>query len=446
MLSPAENYRLVRVGASTPMGEMLRRYWIPAIPSSELIAGGQPRRVRLLGEDLVAFRLEDGTVGVLDEHCPHRGASLTLARNEGCALQCLYHGWKIDASGSILDTPAEPERSSFKSRIRQISYPAREAGALVWTYMGPPGSEPDLPSFDWTEKNEDQILILRCQINCNWTQSMEGGLDSAHQTYLHDSKARIERDRAHVEKLTREGRDLTDGFDETGQVIRPWADGRPKLQIEMTEYGFRYAAIRKPLAQADRYKCVRVTHFVAPFYALIPSPAGWSQLLMHVPIDDHNTLFMHLRAKLDGKYDDETRLVHIRAAGVELGVDIDSDLNRVGNRQNNWLQDRHEMRDGDRFSGIRGTINEDAAVQESMGPIFDRSREHLGTSDMAVIRFRKVMLDALRRFEDGEPPVGLAKPVPYRLLRGEERTVLTDVPWQSIGGVPAIDSAPVDPS
>lgn len=440
MLTVEENERLTRVGPGTPMGRMLRRYWMPALTSAELEAGGAPRPVRLLGEDLVAFRGHDGTVGLLEAQCPHRGASLVLARNvDDCALTCLYHGWTFAPDGRVLDMPAEPEGSTYKDRVRQVAYPVREAGGIVWTYMGPAGTEPAFPAFDWTAEPAESILVLKAVAECNWVQTLEGAIDSAHQTYLHDSASRQERDRAYAARAIELGLDPTDGFDETGQIVRPWADGRPALYTEDTEYGFKYAAVRRPLYKEDEFKIVRVTHFVAPFYAAIPSPDGWSQLLMHVPLDDVTTAFYHVRCHLDGLYDEETRAVHQEAAGLVPGVDIDADFRRTANRANLWKQDRAEMA-RDRYSGIRGTVVEDHAVQESMGPVFDRSREHLGVSDLAVIRMRRIMMESLRLFEAGEDPVGLVKPVDYGAIRGKEATVTLDVAWQSVGG-PVRDDA-----
>ena len=434
MLTVEENERLTRVGPDAPMGQMLRRYWIPAIQSEELVAGGAPKAVQLLGEDLVAFRGSDGTVGLMDSFCPHRGASLVLARNEDCALQCLYHGWKIAPDGRILDMPAEPENTRYTERIRQVAYPVREAGGIVWTYMGPVGTEPQFPAWEWLDRPAENILALKAVAECNWVQTIEGAIDSAHQTYLHDSKSRLERDLAYAQFAIEQGLDPTDGFDQTGQIVRPWNDGRPKLEIEDTAYGFAYAAVRTPLFKADEFKNVRVTHFVAPFFAAIPSPEGWAQLLMHVPMDDVTTAFYHVRCSLTGPYDAETRAVHQEAAGLVPGLDIDERHRRRANRSNLWLQDREEM-GRDRFSGIRGTVTEDHAVQESMGEIVDRSREHLATSDMAVIRMRRLMLASLRAFEAGEQPLGLTQEIPYGAIRGQERTIPLDQPWQSVGAV-----------
>ncbi|MGE0304358.1 MAG: Rieske 2Fe-2S domain-containing protein [Acidimicrobiia bacterium] len=432
MLTTEENDRLMQVGRGTPMGDLMRTSWLPVGITSDLEPGGAPLPVRLLGEELVLFRTIDGTIGLIGEHCPHRGASLLLARNLDCSLECIYHGWKIAPDGQVEDMPAEPERSKFKTRFRHDAYKVAETAGVVWAYLGD-GEPPAVPSFEWSALPADHVLAARAVVRCNWSQALEGAIDSAHQTYLHDARSRIDRDRAHVERIAREGGDLTDGFDETGQVVRPWNDGAPRLQVESTPYGFRYAAIRKPMIYEDRFQNVRVSHFVAPVFVIIPGPAGWAQLLAHVPMDDEQTMFWHVRANLEAPYADDDRRVHLAAAGVTPGVDVDDRFYRRGTRENRWLQDRDEMRFGDRLSGIHGTVNEDHAVMESMGPRYDRTKEHLGTSDMAVIRFRKLMLEASRRSERGEPPLGDESPTDLRGIRGEDRTIRLDEPWQSVG-------------
>ena len=432
MLSVTENDRIMRVTGDAMMGSLIRNYWLPIGVSSEVEPGGEPIRLRLFGEDLVLFCSTNGKIGLLGEHCPHRGASLKLARNGECALECIYHGWQIDHQGTVIVTPAEPERSNFKSRFRHIAYPVCSSAGILWAYLGD-GIPPLLPVFEWSNLPKENILAARAVVKCNWAQNLEGAIDSAHQTYLHDSRSRLERDRAHVDRIAQEGLDLVDGFDETGQIIRPWNDGSPRLKVENTGYGFRYAAIRKPMIQADKLQNVRVSHFIAPIFVVIPGPAGWSQLIAHVPMDDDQTMFWHIRANLLGPYTEEDRKIHTAAAGLTMGVDLDGEFNRLGNRSNNWLQDRDEIRYGDRLSGIRGTINEDHAVMESMGPRFDRSKEHLGTSDMAVIRFRKIMLDALQNWEVKGVIFGRSDATELSLIRGEERTISLDESWKTVG-------------
>jgi phthalate 4,5-dioxygenase oxygenase subunit len=437
VLSRAENEELTRVGAGTPMGELMRRFWLPALLGEELEPGGAPKRVRLLGERLVAFRGDDGGVGVLDESCPHRGASLALALNERCALRCLYHGWQIDAEGRVLDTPAEPEDSTFKERVRARAYPCREAGGLIWTYLGD-DAPPQFPAFDWTSLPDENLLVLKARGECNWAQLLEGAIDSAHQTYLHVSRSRNARNAEELQETLVRGDKPTEGYIDaaSGQFVRSWTDGRPRLETEDTPWGFRYAAIRKPAADAERTRVVRVTHFVAPVHTLIPAPAGMNNVLMFVPMDDETTMFYQVRARYHEPIGEAERAAQRRDTGLEPGVDIDADYRKVRRADNNWLQDRDEMRSGDRQSGIHGVVVEDHAVCESMGPVFDRTREHVATSDVAVIRFRRIMLAAARALQEGEPALGLDLTVPYEHLRGEERTLPLDTHWTVVGALP----------
>jgi phthalate 4,5-dioxygenase oxygenase subunit len=418
MLDREENELLCRVGADTPMGNMLRRYWIPAATSDELVAGGAPRRTRLLGEDLVAFRAHDGTVGVLDEHCPHRGASLVLARNEECALRCIYHGWLIATDGAIRDMPSEQEDTTFNRRVRAQAYPVYEAGGLVWTYLGPPGTEPPKMLFDWMAYPAEHRLVQKAREECNWMQCLEGVIDSAHTMFLHSNV------------ITPVAGEQSIIPEDQGNTQRPTADRRPRIEVDTTAYGFRYAAIRTPLIDPQSRDYARVTHFIAPFCALFPAATGWTSMQLFVPIDDEHTMFHFIQTQHDKPIDDVMRVRRIKRSGMEIGVDLDTDYLKVRTRENNWMQDRTAMAAGS-HTGLQGVNIEDIAVQESMGAIYDRSKEHLGTSDIAVARMRRIMLDGVRRFAAGEaPPVGLAEPVAYEKLHAEERMVPKGERWQ----------------
>lgn len=419
MLTREENELLCRVGPDAPMGKMFRRYWIPAALTSELRAGGAPRRARLLGEDFVAFRDSAGVVGVLDELCPHRGASLVLARNEECGLRCIYHGWKIAVDGRVLESPAEPDEHGFKDRVRARAHPVYEAGGIVWTYLGPPGTEPPKMTFDWMSLPAGHRMIQKAREECNWAQCLEGVIDSAHSGFLHSNV---------IKPVPGENSIIPE---DQGNTRRPSDDLAPRMEAENTAYGFHYAAIRKPLIDPESRDYVRVTLFIAPFIALFPGPLGWTSMQMFVPMDDEHTMFHFIQARHDKPIDQLTRERRAARSGMVLGVDVDPlDYRKIRTRDNNWLQDRTEMEAGS-FSGIHGVNNEDIAMQESMGPIFDRRREHLGTSDVAVIRMRRIMLDGVRRFiDEGAPPVGLAERVAYEALRAGERMVSHGERWQ----------------
>ncbi|HEX3865124.1 MAG TPA: Rieske 2Fe-2S domain-containing protein [Gemmatimonadaceae bacterium] len=428
MLTHEENELLCRVGPQAPMGKMLRRYWIPALMSEDLEAGGNPKRVRLMGEDLVAFRDDRGRVGLLDELCPHRAASLALGRNENGALECLYHGWRVDCTGRILDMPVEPEESTFKERMRATAYSVYESGGVVWAYMGPKGQEPPPLDLYFTQVPLDRVLTLRVQTHSNWAQGLEGVIDSSHTNLLHQHEVRP-------------SANVTTTIQETGTVAhRPSRDTRPRMESQDTPYGFRYAAIRKPIVDPETQKYVRVSLFIAPIYAMFPPPKGWVWLQAFAPIDDEHTMFYFFRVA-EKAITPEQRAQLLKDAWLRPGIDLDDDHRLKGNRSNNWLQDRESMRRRESHTGINGVSPEDIAVQESMGPILDRSKEHLGASDTAVIRFRRMMLDAVKRFgEDGTAPVGLTPGIPYADLRAEEAMVPMDASWHrvSAAGVEAV--------
>ena len=421
MLTHEDNELLTRVGAGTAMGQTMRRYWLPALLSTELVAGGDPSRVRLLGEDLVAFRDRDGTVGLLDENCPHRGASLVLGRAEGCGLRCLYHGWLIAADGSVLETPPEPDELGFKDRVRARSYPVREFGGVLWAYLGPAEFEPPLPEFEFGTLTVENVIRMKARIACNWAQVVEGVIDSAHSNFLHSN-------------VIKPARTASSILDPKLNIARPSNDLQPRLEVKNTKYGFRYAAIRKPIVEPELRKYVRTTLWMAPFYGMVPSAAGWGNLQAMVPIDDEHTMFYHFKYCYDAAISSEERVRHEEWLGVRLGADIDpADFRPRKNRENNWLQDRAAMQRGESWSGLTGVTIEDVAVEESMGPIFDRTKEHLGACDVAVIRMRRLMLDSARALaEHGTAPHGLQHPVDYRRLRAEEAILPLDQPWEPI--------------
>lgn len=423
MLSKQENELLTRVGPQTPMGAMLRRYWVPACLSEELSeSDGPPIRVRLLGEDLVAFRDTDGRVGIMDESCPHRGASLALGRSQGCGLTCLYHGWKIDVEGNILEMASEPEGSTFKDRLKHIAYPARESGGFVWAYMGPPEKEPPFPEFPWAKAPASHIAIAKILEEANWVQALEGAIDSAHSSTLHSTDIVSAEDAAGSESKT-DGEQLA--------AKRPSNDRSPKLEVEDTPYGFCYAAIRKPIKNADTTKYVRITAFAAPFTAFIPPFDEFTGTQIFVPVDDHHTTFYYIQQAHKRPASQENWR---KAVFARVGVDLDENYRKVRNRQNNYLQDRDAMKRGESFSGIEGVPTQDMAMQETMGPIMDRTKEHLGTSDVAIIRMRRIMLKSVREFqEEGQDPVGLEDPaLDHSKIRAIEQMMPIDSPWEDL--------------
>lgn len=423
MLTAEKNDILCRTGPAAPMGQLMRRYWLPVCLGADLVAGGAPKRVRLLGEDLVAFRSPDGAIGLIDEACPHRGVSLALARNEACGLRCLYHGWVMSSAGKVVETPAEPEGSRMKERVKFAAYPVRESGVFVFAYMGPPNMQPPPMDFDFADLPASHVIVMRSREECNWAQCIEGVLDSAHSNYLHSDGIKPKGGLA-----TTEDTDL-----KVAQFTRPSNDGAPRLEVEPQPYGFRYAALRRPLKNPDSHTYVRVTLYVAPVYAIFPAPKGWASMQMFVPIDDEHTMFYYVLWKREAPIDEETRERYLEQHGMRVGVDMDEQFRKLGTKDNNWMQDRESMVSGRSFSGIYGINTEDFAVQESMGPIVNRTREHLGASDLAVIHFRRTIIEAAEQLaREGVAPVGLGQPVNHKALASAEGMAPLGEDWRSV--------------
>jgi phthalate 4,5-dioxygenase oxygenase subunit len=417
VISREDNELLCRVEGNAPMGGIMRRHWLPACLSEEVAeADGAPVRTRLLGEDLVVFRDTKGRLGVLGEHCPHRQASLAFGRNEECGLRCLYHGWKFDVDGNVVDQACEPEGGRIRVERRHKSYPAREAGGFVWIWMGPPGDMRGFEPPHWAPAPNLKPAIVKMHAACNWAQVLEGSIDSAHSSSLHSTNmpsAEVDGARATEENWP-----------------RPSTDKAPRMQVQLTNFGFRYAAIRKPIQKADSHDYVRVTLFVAPFTVIIPPNDRYKLAQMLIPIDDVNTMFYWVAwHETRGIDQDSWR----KFCAAEVGVDVDPDFRKMRTRDNNYLQDRAAMKRGD-FTGIKGIPNQDMAMWESMGPIADRSSDQLGISDIAVVQFRRQMIAAAKAFRDGAPAIGTTEPrVPHVKLASFEGIVPKTTDWRTLG-------------
>jgi phthalate 4,5-dioxygenase oxygenase subunit len=416
MLSHEENELLTRVGPGTAMGAMLRRYWIPACPSAAVPdRDGDPLRVRLLGEDLIAFRDSSGRVGLVAEGCSHRGASLFLGRNEEGGVRCIYHGWKIDVDGNVLEMPCEPPGSTFKDRVKHPAYPTREQGEMVWAYLGPPNLMPSFPNFEWTLVPSGNRSISRTMEECNYLQAVEGTVDSSHADILHSGlRTLLQRD-----------------------PHRP-ADVQPRIAVADTPYGFCQGSWRRHQDDPDHLNRVHTTNFIFPFFCLVP-PRGHAHIHAYVPIDDEHTWDYSIYYSPTLSIDHEKVL---RRRRVMPGVDLDADGRKLANLANNYRQDRVAMREKRSFSGIGDNPHEDHGVQESMGPIYDRSREHLGAADVGIIHLRKRLLDAIRACQRGEAPPGLDPSIPFDQIRSHLKILPRDVPWYEIGSHPNEDVVP----
>ncbi len=421
MLSAEDNDLLCRVEDEAPMGQIMRRHWLPACLSEEVAdCDGDPVRVRLLGEDLIAFRDSDGRLGVIGEYCPHRRASLALGRNEQCGVRCLYHGWKIDVTGNVLEMPSEPAGSRFREKVMHKAYPVHEAAGLVWVFMGP---HVEMPTFDppvFQPTPETHISVAKIIVDCNWAQVLEGAIDSAHSSTLHASDMVP----AQVDAAS-----VTDDQ----RWLRPSIDRAPRLVVQRTPFGFRYSALRKPIRNEATHMYVRTTLFIAPFTVLIPRNNLYSMAIHQVPMDDTHTVF-HFIAFGGDATPDTTNWRRFLAA--EVGVDVDRRFRKVRTRDNDFLQDRAAMR-GRSFTGIRGIPNQDIAMWETMGPIADRSQERLGVSDTAILQFRRIMVEAAREFVATGRVIGRGEPyIPHATLRSFEGVVPKTDDWRTLGVSP----------
>ncbi len=417
MLTANENELLCRVEGDAPMGQMMRRYWIAACLSEEIAEPDcDPVRVRLFGEDLVAFRDSDGRVGLLEEACPHRRASLFYGRNEECGLRCLYHGWKFDVEGNTLEMSSEPAGTGLAEKVKHKAYPVLEWGGFVWTYMGPADSKPEfLPPY-FAPTPTTRVSVVKVHVGCNWAQGLEGAIDSAHSSSLHST----DMPPAMVGRSTATGTAWQ----------RPSTDKSPRLQVQATEYGFKYAAIRRPIKDAATHDYVRITHFVAPHHVLIPPNDVYNVAQMNVPADDENHVLYLIAWSETGGVDQESWR---QFTAMQLGRDLDSKYRRINNREKNYGQDRQAMKLGN-FTGIRGFPHQDIAMWETMGSIAHRDQERLAASDLAVVEFRRGMVAFVKAFIEGAAPPASAPDQDGRAsLRAFEGIVSKETDWRDLG-------------
>jgi phthalate 4,5-dioxygenase len=415
MLTAAENERITRVGPGTPMGNLMRRYWQPALLSEELPeADGAPVRVRLLGEDLIAFRDTNGDVGLVDAFCPHRRAPMFFGRNEECGLRCVYHGWKFDRDGNCVDMPSEPPDSLFKTKVRIGAYPVHEAGDIIWAYLGPPELQPPAPDYELLRAPKTHRHVSKTFEQANWLQALEGGIDTSHSSFVHN-------------------------MDISNKRTLRNADTAPRIEVEKTSYGFRYAGIRT----RDDEDYVRVYHYIMPAQQLrggVTDFAGGKKDVpalhghLWVPIDDETTWTFNWILAYDPAIpiDEEHAIGHEVYSGRGPDDFIPNTYNLKRNKANDYLIDR-ELQRTKTYTGIKGINTQDFALQEGMGPICDRTHEHLGTSDRAIIAARQLLFDALDAIERGESPRGI-NPIDYREVRPVDLQIPRGSDWRETLG------------
>ncbi|MAW54320.1 MAG: hypothetical protein CMM69_02485 [Rhodospirillaceae bacterium] len=394
MLSRDENDLLTQTSSGTPMGDYMRRFWMPVMLSEELgEPDSAPVRVRLLGEDLIAFRDTEGRVGLVDRYCPHRRANLFFGRNEDCGIRCIYHGWKFDVDGNCVDLPSEPPESRFREKVRLTAYPTAIKGAVLWAYMGPAEKRGEVPDFGWMDLPESHIYRSRWIQQCNYAQAVEGEIDSAHVSFLHS---------------------LVDTNDTNNAALAGSYfsnDTAPKWKVIERDHGMILGARR--VVENARYYW-RMNQWYHPFYTMIaPVPGGPRAFRMWVPIDDENINIICVSFRMEQPVSAEE--VKAWQTGQNSHADrVPGTLIPRRNRDNDYLVDREDQRLRT-YSGIEGVRAQDMAMTEGAERIVDRTQEHLGTSDTAIIKMRRLLIDGAKALQCGVEPIAAQGSDIYRI-------------------------------
>jgi phthalate 4,5-dioxygenase len=384
MMTQEENDQLTCTAAGTLMGDLFRRYWVPALYSSELPEPDcAPVRVQLLGERLLAFRDTRGRIGLIDEFCAHRGVSLWFGRNEDCGIRCAYHGWKYDVTGQCTELPSEGENGPMRKRMKLKSYPCIERGDVIWTYMGPPPLRPAEPELEWVMVPAERRYVSKRLQQNNYLQAIEGGIDSSHVTFLHSGALKVD--------------PLFVGS--KGNLYNE-RDKAPVFDVAEFEGGLLVAARRN--ADNDRYYW-RITPFIMPWHTIIPPRAG-HPLGAHawVPIDDEHCWAWSINYHPKRPLTQDERAAMAAGKGIHVDYVPGTFIPRQ-NKSNDYLMDRAAQRTSSSYSGIEGIAMQDASLQESMGPIQDRTRENLCPTDRGIVMMRRKLLAAARANREGKP-------------------------------------------
>ena len=389
MLKKEQNDLVTQTGPGTPMGNLFRRYWQPALLAEELSEPDcAPVRLKLLSESMVAFRDSSGRLGAIDEFCAHRGVSLWFGRNEENGLRCPYHGWKYDVKGQCVEVPSEPAESGFCDRVKLKSYPMIERGGVIWIYMGPPELQPPAPEWEFATVPPSQSFMSKRVQECNWLQAMEGGIDSSHVSFLHSGAL---------------GHDpLFKGAKGNEYNLK---DLKPVFEVEPADGGLFIGARR--MAEDNKYYW-RITPWVMPCFTMVP-PRGDHPIHGHfwVPIDDENNWAW----SFDYHPSRDLRAEEVQAMRDGKGIHVryvPGTYRPLQNKENDYLMDRAAQKSGRSYSGIEGIGMQDASLQESMGPIQDRTRENLVSTDNGIIMARQRLIKAAQALADkGTPPPGL---------------------------------------
>lgn len=386
MVTPVENELMTQVEGDAPLGRLMREnYWVPFALSSNLRSEEPPTPVRLFGQDYVALRGSDGRIGFLDEHCPHRRASLLLARREGDALRCIYHGWKVDVSGKVVEAPTQTTRhDQFCTAVPVDRHPVHEEAGIAWVWLGGGEVPPPFPDLPFNDAHGLEMVMTVSVVPANWLQGLEGGMDSVHATILHSSVIEA--------TLKQKGDAGTAG-------VRATMAAPPAYETDPTPYGLRQASLR-PSGEGHTY--VRLAHYFFPFVILVPNGYGSAiHAFCFAPVDDHHHLLFF------GNYG--TDPLPLRQVSGALEGELPDPRNFAslrGGREERWGQDRQLMAAGHWSGFAHSAIEEDTAVQVSMGPVVDRAEEHLSSSDVAIAHTRRLILDTIAAYREGRLPPG----------------------------------------
>ena len=389
MMSQEANDQITRIGPGTGAGSVLRHYWQPAALSDELMTARPVVPVRLMGEDLVLFRDNQGDLGLIGRHCPHRGADLCFGRREDNGLRCPFHGWHFDRNGQCVEQPGEPEGSTMHQQIRTTSYPVVEKNGIVWAYMGP-GDPPAFPALDCFVAPDSHVFAFKGLWECNWLQALEVGIDPVHASFLH----RFLQDEDPDEGYGKQFRDRAGNTQiPMTRLLREYP--RPRIEVEETDHGLRLIALR---TLDDGRTHVRVTNQIFPTAICIPMSNEMTITQWHVPVDDQSCYWYSMFTSF-GKPVDKAVMREQRLREHRL-----PDYAPLKNARNNYGYDPAEQ-DSETYTGMGLDINvHDQWAVESMGRIQDRTREHLGTTDIGINRYRRSLRTAIQAVENGERP------------------------------------------
>lgn len=396
-MQPLDSADLTRVGPGTVMGSFMRQYWIPACLTSEVKADGDPVRLMILCEKLIAFRDSSGRVGIMDHRCPHRCASLFVGRNEENGIRCVYHGWKFDVDGQCVDMPSVPARMDFKEKVHAKAYKTYEANGLIWVYMGESqANPPPLPEIEATMHPDAEVWCL--QRHCNWLQALEGDIDTSHVGFLHVGSIEAE--------------DLEDDH-----PMRPTVLNRaPDYEVAQADWGVMYGGYRP---NDDGQMSWRVAHYMFPFWTQTPNNRFATRAIARawVPMDDEHSMLFDITCGVDGGNPAYTSTLK---DGTPLFAPLEYAPNTTDwygrwrspdSEANDWAINRETQRNGTQFTGIANITMQDQAVTESMGPITDHTFENLAPTDQMIARVRRRALIAARAFATkGVAPPGVENP------------------------------------